>query len=67
MFVLAIARLVSRNRHPAPPLPPLLARWERLVATATYILLYALLIWMPVTGFVATSQAGADIPAVKAS
>jgi cytochrome b561 len=57
-FVLAVARLASRHRSPAPPLPPTLARWERLVAKATYALLYALLVWMPVTGFIATTAYG---------
>jgi len=57
-FVLVVARLVSRHRHPAPPLPRTLARWERILASATHVLLYALLLWMPVTGFIATTAYG---------
>jgi cytochrome b561 len=57
-FVLVVARLVSRRRNPAPPLPASLARWERLFAALTHVLLYALLVWMPVTGFVATTAYG---------
>jgi cytochrome b561 len=57
-FALVIARLVARHRHPAPPLPGALGRWDRLLATLTHVLLYAVLLWMPVTGFIATTAYG---------
>jgi cytochrome b561 len=57
-FALVIARLVSRWRHPPPPLPGSLAAWERFIATATHVLLYGVLLWMPVTGFIATTAYG---------
>jgi cytochrome b561 len=58
VFALAIARLLVRWRKPPPPLPPdtpaLIQRFARL----THLSLYALLLLMPVIGFLATNAWG---------
>jgi cytochrome b561 len=48
-------RLVWRATHPAPPPPGSLAPWQQSLAVGTHRLLYALLIVMPIVGYVATN------------
>ena len=61
VFALAIARLAWRWRHPAPPLPVAMARWERLAAHGTHAALYALLLALPVTGWLMSSASGVPV------
>ena len=56
--LLALVRIAWRIRHPAPPLPPGMRRWERHAATGTHLLLYLLLPAVPVTGWLMSSAAG---------
>ena len=58
VFVLALARLVNRYRDPPPPLPPDLPAPIRLAAHVTHGCLYALLLLMPLIGFLATNAWG---------
>jgi len=58
MFVLALLRMWNRSRSPAPPLPGDLPGTIRLAAHTTQICLYALLVLMPITGFLATNAWG---------
>ena len=58
LFVLALARLMYRRRNPAPPLPTDSPDWVRLAARTTHAALYALLIIMPISGFLATNAWG---------
>lgn len=51
-----VARLLWRWRHPAPPSLPGPA-WQRRVAAITHVLLYALMLAVPLVGWMA-SQAG---------
>lgn len=51
-------RALWRWRHPAPPLPPSVARLERALAHATHIVLYLLFIAMPLAGYVNAAAAG---------
>ena len=46
------------RRHPAPPLPGNLARWERAAAFGSHWLLYVILIGMPVSGYVLSTAGG---------
>jgi len=55
IFVLTLARLAYRLRNPPPPFPPELPAWERVAAVWSHRLFYALLIAMPIAGFVAVS------------
>lgn len=51
VFLLMLARLIWRLRHPVPPLPPEIAPWQRRAAELTHLALYVLLIAMPVSGY----------------
>ena len=46
-----------RWRHPAPPLPPSLARWERTLARVTHVSLYTLFMAMPIAGYLNAAAA----------
>jgi cytochrome b561 len=58
VFVLALIRLLNRYRHPPPPLPADTPAVIRLAAHFTHMALYALLVLMPVIGFLATNAWG---------
>lgn len=58
IFLLAIARVAWRLRYPAPPLPPAMPAWQRHAAGATHVLLYALIIVIPLTGWLMSSAYG---------
>jgi cytochrome b561 len=60
IFVAAVARLIWRMRHPAPPYGFTMPRWQHLAAHATHILLYVLLFSLPLTGYVAETARGRD-------
>lgn len=58
LFALTLFRLAWRATHPPPPLPGDLPAPLRLAAHATHAALYALLLAMPVAGFLATNAWG---------
>lgn len=58
IFLVALARVLWKATHPAPPHPPELPGVLRLAATATHHGLYALLIIQPLLGFFATNAWG---------
>lgn len=58
VFVLVLARLVWRWLFPPPPWPSGTPAWIRLASGFSHASLYALLILMPVTGFLATNAWG---------
>ena len=58
IFVVTAFRLAWRATHPVPPPPDTIPPWQRFAATATHWLLYALLIGMPITGFVSSAARG---------
>lgn len=58
VFVLVLLRVVNRHLNPPPPLPGDMPELMRCAAHATHIGLYALLILMPLTGFLATNAWG---------
>lgn len=41
--------------HPPPPMPDWMPRWERIGASATHAALYACMLIMPLTGYVASN------------
>jgi cytochrome b561 len=55
ILVVTLARLAYRFKNPPPPFPPELPAWERIAAVWNHWLFYALLIAMPIVGFVAVS------------
>lgn len=58
VLALVIVRLVWRMIDPAPPLPDGLPAWEPALAKATHILLYALMLMMPLSGWLINSASG---------
>jgi cytochrome b561 len=58
VFVISLVRLGWRCFRPAPPLPDSMPRWQRIAAHLSHGGLYALLIVMPVSGWVMSSALG---------
>lgn len=58
VFVLVLLRLAYRWRNPPPPLPTDTPAFVRLAAHAVHLALYALLLLMPIGGFLATNAWG---------
>jgi cytochrome b561 len=57
ILALVVIRLVNRLRNPAPPLPDPMPGWQRLAATGSHVVLYALLFAMPLVGWAMLSAA----------
>lgn len=55
IFMLMVLRLGWRFISPPPPLPDAMAGWERILARGTHWLLYAILLVMPVAGWVTST------------
>jgi cytochrome b561 len=53
--LLILFRLYWRLTHRAPPLPPSMPAWERAAAKWSHILLYAGMVVMPLSGYVASN------------
>lgn len=62
VFVLAVVRLLWRQAHPVPLLPADMPDWQKTAAHVTHLLLYALLLLMPITGFLYTTLSGYPVP-----
>ncbi|MEO7725755.1 MAG: cytochrome b [Burkholderiales bacterium] len=58
VFLLALARLAWRMVHGAPALPASVPRWQHRAAQATHVALYALIVIIPLTGWLYSSAAG---------
>lgn len=64
ILLLSLVRLGWRLSHPAPPLPAHYKGWERVLARATHVLFYAVMIGMPLTGWIMTSGSPRPYPEV---
>ena len=62
VLMLSLLRLVWRLTHRPPPMPAGMPRWERLGAHAAHWTLYALMIGIPLTGWVIVSASPTKIP-----
>lgn len=62
VLVLVAIRVVARLLRPAPPILPDPARWQKTLAAAMHIALYALMIGMPIAGWLILSAEGEPIP-----
>lgn len=58
LLLLTILRIALRRAAPAPAYDPPLTRVEHLVGAGTHLLLYALLIGLPIGGWLATAASG---------
>ncbi|AFL72962.1 cytochrome b [Thiocystis violascens] len=61
LLLLMIARIALRRVSPAPPHDPPLSGVERMVGGGIHLLLYALLIGLPIGGWLATAASGYPI------
>ena len=61
VLVLALLRLIVRMAHGAPPPYAGLTRFERIASTATHHLLYLLLFFMPIAGWLMAAAYGATM------
>lgn len=61
ILVLTLGRIGWRLANPALPLPDTMKRWEKLLARATHVLFYVLLVAMPLMGWAASSAGGREI------
>ena len=57
VFLLAMARIAWRIKHPAPP-PAGLPAWQRIASAATHHLLYLLILAVPISGWLMSSAKG---------
>jgi cytochrome b561 len=62
IFFLTLVRLIWRRSHPAPPMRGRIAVWGVAIARLNHWLLYAVMILMPVTGYVLATAAARPSP-----
>ena len=62
VLALTALRVVWRLMHKPPAYPATMARWERVSAKSAHLLFYALMIVMPMTGWVIVSASALNIP-----
>jgi cytochrome b561 len=58
LFALTCMRLFLRWRNPPPPLPASMPAWQQRLSSLVHGLLYALLLALPVVGWVASTAGG---------
>lgn len=62
IFTLVWLRLAARVLKPAPPILPTPPQWQTLLARLVHAVLYALMIGMPIAGWLILSGEGKPIP-----
>lgn len=55
VLILSLARVAWRLGHRFPPAPTDIPRWQQVTARATHLALYALIVLMPLTGWMMVS------------
>jgi cytochrome b561 len=58
VLILAVVRVAWRVNHRLPDLPTTMPRWERFSALAMHFLLYALILAVPLSGWLMSSATG---------
>jgi cytochrome b561 len=58
VLMLAVVRALWRSTHTPPPLPATLQRWEHVVSHLTHMALYALILAVPLSGWLMSSAKG---------
>jgi cytochrome b561 len=61
VLLLTVGRLLWRWRHPPPPLPDSVVRWQAMLAPIAHWALLALLLAMPISGWTMSSAAGVSV------
>jgi cytochrome b561 len=62
VFLLVVLRLITRWLVPAPAIVPEAPLWQRRLATAVQLALYALMLCLPLAGWLILSARGTPIP-----
>ncbi len=62
VIILTLGRIAWRLTHKPPPLPDTVKNWERGLAHATHWLLYALMLGLPITGWLMSSAGKRKYP-----
>ncbi|MDP3176197.1 MAG: YceI family protein [Phenylobacterium sp.] len=62
VLLLSLVRLGWRLANPPPPLPATMPRWERVLAAITHVGFYAVMIGMPLTGWIMVSTSRISLP-----
>ena len=62
ILLLSLARLGWRLSHKPPALPGHMKRWERLFARFTHVAFYAVMIGLPIGGYVVASSYAPQLP-----
>ena len=62
ILLFSVLRLIWRVMHRPPGLPQGMKRWEQIAAKATHHLFYALMIGVPVAGWMMASASPTNIP-----
>jgi cytochrome b561 len=60
ILLVTCARLAWRSVHPAPP-PAAMPDWQRRAAVAVHAVLYALLVLIPISGWIYSSSTGVQV------
>jgi cytochrome b561 len=58
IFLLAVLRISWRSTHRPPPLPAAMLPWEKFAAHSVHYLLYALILVIPLSGWLMSSAKG---------
>jgi cytochrome b561 len=66
VLFLVIARLAFRLMNPPPPLPPEMPPMQKRIAATSHFVLYALLLLMPVAGYIRVKAGGFPIEMLDA-
>jgi cytochrome b561 len=61
IFLLAAVRIAWRYVRPPPPLPASVPHWQASAARATHLLLYALMLAIPLSGWLYSSASGVSV------
>jgi cytochrome b561 len=67
LLLVVVARLAYRLRHRPEPVPAVMPGWQERIAGLTHLALYALLVVMPVAGYVRVKAGGFPIEALDAA
>lgn len=61
IFLLAAVRIAWRFAKPPPPLPASVPEWQRQAARVSHLLLYALMLAIPLSGWLYSSASGVSV------
>lgn len=61
VFLVTAARLAWRAAHPPPPLPVTMPEWQARAARGNHALLYALMLAIPLSGWLYSSATGVSV------